>query len=109
MRWLSSREAQLDLLLIQLEQVEVPAILSRQDNRLVDRDAPASGLRRIRSPTSRLNFLWEAWLRVFTNAGQNAVVSGKQRKDLTVYTVNSINRPPISIEQAVVGICSGLP
>ncbi len=30
--------------------------------------------------------MWEAWLRVFTNSGQDAVVSGKQRKDLAVYT-----------------------
>ena len=37
-------------------------------------------------PYAELNFLWEAWLRVFTNSGQDAVVSGKQRKDLTVYT-----------------------
>jgi hypothetical protein len=36
-------------------------------------------------PYAELNFLWEAWLRVFTNAGQDAVVSGKQRKDLAVY------------------------
>lgn len=37
-------------------------------------------------PYAELNFLWEAWLRVFTNSGQDAVVSGKQRKDLAVYT-----------------------
>jgi len=37
-------------------------------------------------PYAELNFLWEAWLRVFTNAGQDAVVSGKQKKDLAVYT-----------------------
>jgi hypothetical protein len=37
-------------------------------------------------PYAELNFLWEAWLSVFTNAGQDAVVSGKQRKDLAVYT-----------------------
>jgi len=36
-------------------------------------------------PYAELNFLWEAWLRVFTNSGQDAVVSGKQRKDLAVY------------------------
>ncbi len=36
-------------------------------------------------PYAELNFLWEAWLRVFTNAGQDAVVSGKQKKDLVVY------------------------
>ncbi|RJQ83731.1 MAG: DNA methylase [Desulfobacteraceae bacterium] len=37
-------------------------------------------------PYAELNFLWEAWLRVFTNSGQDTVVSGKQRKDLNVYT-----------------------
>jgi hypothetical protein len=37
-------------------------------------------------PYAELNFLWEAWLRVFTNAKDDAVVSGKQRKDLAVYT-----------------------
>jgi predicted RNA methylase len=37
-------------------------------------------------PYAELNFLWEAWLHVFTNAGQDAVVSGTQRKDLAVYT-----------------------
>jgi len=37
-------------------------------------------------PYAELNFLWEAWLRVFTNSGQDAIVSGKQRKDLVVYT-----------------------
>ena len=37
-------------------------------------------------PYAELNFLWEAWLNVFTNAGQDAVVSGKQRKDLAIYT-----------------------
>ncbi|MCX5855669.1 MAG: DNA methyltransferase [Deltaproteobacteria bacterium] len=37
-------------------------------------------------PYAELNFLWEAWLRVFTSSGQDAVVSGKQRKDLAVYT-----------------------
>ena len=37
-------------------------------------------------PYAELNFLWEAWLRVFTNAGQDAVVSGTQKKDLTVYS-----------------------
>lgn len=37
-------------------------------------------------PYAELNFLWEAWLRVFTNAGEDAVVSGKQKKDLTAYT-----------------------
>jgi 16S rRNA G966 N2-methylase RsmD len=36
-------------------------------------------------PYAELNFLWEAWLRVFTNSSQDAVVSGKQRKDLAVY------------------------
>lgn len=37
-------------------------------------------------PYSELNFLWEAWLRVFTNASQDTVVSGAQKKDLGVYT-----------------------
>lgn len=37
-------------------------------------------------PYAELNFLWEAWLRVFTNSGQDVVVSGKQSKDLSVYT-----------------------
>jgi len=37
-------------------------------------------------PYSELNFLWEAWLRVFTNSNNDAVVSGSQQKDLTVYT-----------------------
>jgi len=37
-------------------------------------------------PNAELNFLWEAWLRVFTNSGQDVVVSGKQKKDLAVYT-----------------------
>ena len=38
-------------------------------------------------PYAELNFLWEAWLRVFTNAAQDAVVSGTQDKDLAVYTL----------------------
>lgn len=38
-------------------------------------------------PYAELNFLWEAWLRVFTNAAQDAVVSGTQEKDLAVYTL----------------------
>ena len=38
-------------------------------------------------PYAELNFLWEAWLRVFTNAAQDAVVSGTQNKDLAVYTL----------------------
>jgi hypothetical protein len=37
-------------------------------------------------PYAELNFLWEAWLRVFTNAKQDAVVNGKQKKDLAAYT-----------------------
>lgn len=37
-------------------------------------------------PYAELNFLWEAWLRVFTNVGQDAVVSRKWGKDLNVYT-----------------------
>jgi len=38
-------------------------------------------------PYAELNFLWEAWLRVFTNATQDAVVSGTQDKNLAVYTL----------------------
>lgn len=38
-------------------------------------------------PYAELNFLWEAWLRVFTNAAQDAIVSGTQDKDLAVYTL----------------------
>ena len=38
-------------------------------------------------PYAELNFLWEAWLRVFTNVAQDAVVSGTQDKDLAVYTL----------------------
>ena len=38
-------------------------------------------------PYAELNFLWEAWLRVFTKATQDAVVSGTQDKDLAVYTL----------------------
>jgi DNA methylase len=37
-------------------------------------------------PYAELNFLWEAWLRVFTNAGQDAVVSATQKKDLSAYS-----------------------
>lgn len=37
-------------------------------------------------PYAELNFLWEAWLKVFTNIAQDAIVSGKQRKDLNTYT-----------------------
>lgn len=37
-------------------------------------------------PYAELNFLWEAWLRVFTSIGQDAVVSEKWVKDLGVYT-----------------------
>ena len=37
-------------------------------------------------PYSELNFLWEAWLRVFTNSTQEAVVSEKQARDLSIYT-----------------------
>jgi hypothetical protein len=37
-------------------------------------------------PYAELNFLWEAWLRVFTNVGQDAIVSRKWNKDLVVYT-----------------------
>ena len=37
-------------------------------------------------PYAELNFLWEAWLRVFSNASEDAVVSGTQKKDLAVYT-----------------------
>jgi DNA modification methylase len=35
---------------------------------------------------AELNFLWEAWLQVFTNAKQDAIVNGKQKKDLHAYT-----------------------
>ena len=38
-------------------------------------------------PYAELNFLWEAWLRVFTRASQDTVVSGKQRKNLSAYTM----------------------
>lgn len=38
-------------------------------------------------PYAELNFLWEAWLRVFTNAAEDAVVSGTQDKSLAVYTL----------------------
>ncbi len=38
-------------------------------------------------PYSELNFLWEAWLRVFTNAKHDAVVSGTQDKDVATYTL----------------------
>ena len=38
-------------------------------------------------PYAELNFLWEAWLRVFTNSAQDAVVSGAQDKDLAVYSL----------------------
>ena len=37
-------------------------------------------------PYSELNFLWEAWLSVYTNAQQDTVVSGKQKKSLIDYT-----------------------
>lgn len=37
-------------------------------------------------PYAELNFLWEAWLRVFTNSDQDTVVSGTQKKDLAAYT-----------------------
>jgi hypothetical protein len=37
-------------------------------------------------PYSELNFLWEAWLRVFTNAPGEAIVSGKQLKTISNYT-----------------------
>ena len=37
-------------------------------------------------PYAELNFLWEAWLRVFTNFNKDTVVSNKQQKDLSVYT-----------------------
>jgi len=36
-------------------------------------------------PYAELNFFWEAWLGVFTNASQDAVVSGTQKKDLSAY------------------------
>ena len=37
-------------------------------------------------PYSELNFLWESWLRVFTNNQSEAIVSGVQRKTLPQYT-----------------------
>ena len=37
-------------------------------------------------PYAELNFQWEAWLEVFTNSAQDAVVSAKQQKNLAVYT-----------------------
>ena len=37
-------------------------------------------------PYAELNFLWEAWLRVFTNVDQDAIVSKKWEKDLSFYT-----------------------
>jgi hypothetical protein len=37
-------------------------------------------------PYAELNFLWEAWLRVFTNASQDTIISSKQNKNLAVYT-----------------------
>jgi len=37
-------------------------------------------------PYAELNFLWEAWLRVFTHVPQEAVISGTQRKDIYAYT-----------------------
>jgi 16S rRNA G966 N2-methylase RsmD len=36
---------------------------------------------------SELNFMWEAWLRVFTNQGPEAIVSDTQEKDLGSYQV----------------------
>ena len=35
---------------------------------------------------SELNFIWESWLRVFTNADPEAVVSNQQNKQLSDYT-----------------------
>jgi hypothetical protein len=37
-------------------------------------------------PYAELNFLWEAWLRVFTKASADAIVSGTQGKDIPAYT-----------------------
>lgn len=34
---------------------------------------------------SELNFMWEAWLHVYTNQTAEAIVSGSQQKDLTSY------------------------
>ena len=34
---------------------------------------------------SELNFIWESWLRVFTNNSSEAIVNGSQRKDLEDY------------------------
>ena len=38
-------------------------------------------------PYAELNFMWEAWLRVFTNVAQDTVVSSTQGKDLAAYTL----------------------
>jgi hypothetical protein len=37
-------------------------------------------------PNAELNFLWEAWLRVFTRSTEDVVVSATQKKDLAAYT-----------------------
>ena len=37
-------------------------------------------------PYAELNFLWEAWLRVFTNIKQETIVSKTWKKDLRAYT-----------------------
>ena len=37
-------------------------------------------------PYAELNFLWEAWLRVFTKIEQDTIVSKKWNKDLVTYT-----------------------
>lgn len=37
-------------------------------------------------PYAELNFLWEAWLRVFTNVPKEAVISGAQHKDISAYS-----------------------
>lgn len=38
-------------------------------------------------PYTELNFLWEAWLKVFSNVQQDNIVSGSQAKDIAAYTV----------------------
>ncbi len=37
-------------------------------------------------PYSELNFLWESWLKVYTNNHEEAIVSKSQRKDIQEYT-----------------------
>ena len=37
-------------------------------------------------PYAELNFIWEAWLRVFTQIEQDAIVSKKWKKNLSIYS-----------------------